>query len=121
LPNNVQVPTETNIQQVINYAVSTTIPALISAVDKRVGSISGTSVSTMRATVNKIKVTTQKRARDRRRFGDKQSFVLDRYKGDTAASGVSKSTKIYKQHVCCYSVMSWKLLTFFFVTGDRSV
>jgi hypothetical protein len=117
IPDNIRVPTETDMREVINYAVSKAIPALIMAVDERVGSILGKSVSTMKVTTNRVKVATQKRVHNPRRFTNKQSSPLDQDNGDTAAptkSNGPKSTKINKQRVCFrHLVVSWKLLTTF--------
>ena len=109
MPDHIQVPIETNMQQVINYAISTAIPSLIMAVDKRVGTILGTAVSTMEAAANRVEVATQKRARNPRRSDNRRSFTLDEYDGDIEAtprkSNGPKSTKINKQHVCFHHLI----------------
>ena len=59
------IPVPTNIQQAINDAVGTAIPALITAMDERVervGTMLGTAVSTMEAAANRAEGATQKRA-----------------------------------------------------------
>jgi hypothetical protein len=101
--DNIQVPTETNMQQIINYAVSTAIPALVTAVDKRVESILGTAVSTMEAAADRVEVASQKRVLNPRR-SNKRSVALDEYDADIEItprkSNGPKPTNINKQHVC---------------------
>jgi len=97
-----QIPMKTNMQQVVNYAISTAIPALITVVDERVGTILKTAVSTMEAAANRVEVATQKRVHNPRRSHNKQP-VIDEYDGDTEVTPTKynglKSTKINKQHV----------------------
>ena len=100
--DSITIPTEINMQQAINYAVSTAIPVLITAVDERVGTILGTAVSTMEAAANRVEAATQKRARNPQR-SDKQSVTLNEYDGDIEVTPKKpkgpKPAKINKQHV----------------------
>ena len=100
------IPVPTNIQQAINDAVGTAIPALITAMDERVervGTMLGTAVSTMEAAANRAEGATQKRACNPRR-PDKRPVTLDGYDGDIEVMPKKpkrpKSAKINKQHVC---------------------
>jgi hypothetical protein len=110
--DSITVPTETYMQQAVNYAVSTAIPALITAVDERVGTILGTAVSTMEATANRVEATTQKRAWNPQR-SDKRSVTSDEYDGDIEVTPKKpkgpKPSKINKQHVGFHHLIIYSL------------
>ena len=99
-----QVPTETNMQEIVNRAINTAIPALVTAVDDRVGEILGTAITTMEAAADRVEVATQRKVLNPRRTGKKRLVTLDEYDGDTEVtpkkSGGPKSAQINKQHVC---------------------
>jgi hypothetical protein len=98
-----QAPMETNMQEIVNRAISTAIPALVTAVDDRVGVILGTAISAMEAAADRVGVVTQRRVLNPRRTSKKRLVALDEYDGDTKVtpkkSSGPKSTQINKQHV----------------------
>jgi hypothetical protein len=96
---------------ILNYDVSTAVPALVTAVDERVGTLLGTAVSTMRTAANSVEVTTQKRAHNPRSSDNKSSVTRD---GNTEVtpkkSNGPKNKKKQKQLVHSRDLVSWKLL-----------
>jgi hypothetical protein len=113
ISGNDQAPTESNMQQVINYAIGRAIPTLIPVVDERVESILGTAVSAMEAAANRIETATRGGLRNPRRSNKKRSVTLGEYDGDTEATLVKsqgqKPTRINKQHVCFHYLIIFSI------------
>jgi|ERR1700729_34005 len=93
---------DSNMHQIVNYALSRAIPALMPVVDERVGSILGTAVSAVEAAAGRVETATRGRMYKPRR-SNKRLVTLGDYDGDTEVAPTTFSgprpTKINKQHV----------------------
>jgi len=95
---------------ILNYVVSTAIPALITAVDKRIGSILGMADSMTRA-ANGVDVAKQTRPCNPRRSANRRSVTRDGAKVTPKKYNGPKSTKTNKQPVRSRDLLvSWKPL-----------
>lgn len=95
---------------ILNYVVSTAIPALITAVDKRIGSILGMADSMTRA-ANGVDAAKQTRPCNPRRSANRRSVTRDGAKVTPKKYNGPKSTKTNKQPVRSRDLLvSWKPL-----------